>query len=331
MSTDQELATDQPVLVRAIQARNFRCLRHVDLRLDGSFYALVGPNGSGKSTLLDAIMFVSDLFESGPECAVAKRTQNFQDLVWARPDDTLAFELAVEFDIADQALRYEVRVEETSDGIEIVREHAYLAHLSDAQFTYTATSTPGWSLGRGRWTTRCSGPQTYSREGPVRADRRCRYRGGGRDAYVHDHRYALVMFDRDGSGDDRERQVIEAAVEHDLERSGWQSRSKAIVIEPELEAWVWTSSPHTAKALGWERHDALRTRLRDTGDWPAGEAKPPDPKTALASPMRVHNRRPTADVFSHLARRVGLARCQDPAFLDFRRTLQRWFPRPPQG
>ncbi len=140
MSTDRELAADQPVMVRAIQVRNFRSLRHVDLRLGGSFYVLVGPNGSGKSTLLDAIMFVSDLLESGPERAVAKRTRNFQDLVWGRPDGTLAFELAVEFDVADQAVRYEVRIEETSYGVEIVREHAYLAHLSDAQFTALASA-----------------------------------------------------------------------------------------------------------------------------------------------------------------------------------------------
>ncbi len=172
----------------------------------------------------------------------------------------------------------------------------------------------------------------FTIERHTRRDPGCRREAAARmRGYVHDHRYALVMFDRDGSGDDRERRVIEAAVEQDLERNGWPSRSKAIVIEPELEAWVWTSSPHTAKALGWEGHDALRTRLRDTGDWPDGEAKPPDPKTALAKALRVHDLRPTADVFANLARRVGLAGCQDPAFLDFQHTLQRWFPRPPAG
>ena len=44
-------------MVRRIQALNYRCLRHVDVRLDGNFHILVGPNASGKSTLMDIIAF----------------------------------------------------------------------------------------------------------------------------------------------------------------------------------------------------------------------------------------------------------------------------------
>ena len=36
-------------MVRCIQALNYRCLRDVDVRLDGNFHILVGPNASGKS------------------------------------------------------------------------------------------------------------------------------------------------------------------------------------------------------------------------------------------------------------------------------------------
>ena len=133
--------------IRAIQARNYRCLRHVDVRLDDSFYVVVGPNGSGKSTLFDAIEFVFDLFNNGLKAAIEARTQNFQDLVWARPKESPGFELAAEFDVADKTFRYEVKVEEESgQGVRIVREAGYLGCLSDEGFADLASSDTIFSV-----------------------------------------------------------------------------------------------------------------------------------------------------------------------------------------
>ena len=86
-------------MLRRIQAKNFRCLRDVNIAFDGSFHALVGPNGSGKSALFDAVAFFRDSMTNGLEAAVTKRTSNFQDLVWMRPKNHLSFQLALEFDV----------------------------------------------------------------------------------------------------------------------------------------------------------------------------------------------------------------------------------------
>ena len=114
-------------MIRRIQALNYRCLRHVDVALD-SFHVLIGPNASGKSTLFDAVAFLGDMVRDGLEAAVEKRTRNFQDLVWGRPDDRLGFELAVEFDISEsmkqrlpsdkeyEVFRYEVAIKAKADG-----------------------------------------------------------------------------------------------------------------------------------------------------------------------------------------------------------------------
>lgn len=116
----------------------------------------------------------------------------------------------------------------------------------------------------------------------TRRDPGCRREAATRlRAYADDHRFALLMFDRHGSGDPAEREHMQTVVQHDLSQSGWQNRSKAIVIDPELEAWMWTTSPHTAGVLGWEGNNELRAWLRDQDLWPAKEAKPPDPKEAL--------------------------------------------------
>ena len=86
--------------IRRIRAINYRCLRHVDVELD-QFHVLVGANGSGKSALFDAIGFVGDALIAGLGSAVDRRTGDFRDLVWGRPDRDLAFELAFELDIPD--------------------------------------------------------------------------------------------------------------------------------------------------------------------------------------------------------------------------------------
>ena len=128
------------VTLRAIQARNYRSLRHVDLRLDGNFYVLVGPNGSGKSTLLDAIAFLTDYVKQGLVRAVGKRTRNFQDLVWGRPATSPGFELAAEFTMDDDALRYELRVEESDEGVKVTHENGYLGRLTGEEFQASARS-----------------------------------------------------------------------------------------------------------------------------------------------------------------------------------------------
>ncbi len=124
-------------MIRRIQALNFRCLHYVDLKLD-RFHALIGPNASGKSTLFDAIVFLGDLVRDGLEGAVGRRTADFRDLVWGRPDGEIGFELAIEVDVPDDLLprlpsdknfrvfRYEIAIRGDGKGGRISSERALL-------------------------------------------------------------------------------------------------------------------------------------------------------------------------------------------------------------
>ena len=134
------ISKDLPATLKAIQVRNYRSLRHVDLRFDGNFHVLVGPNGSGKSALLDAIAFLSDYIDLGPELAVKKRTRNFQDLIWGRPAQESGFELAAEFTVGDHELRFELQVEEFGGGVRVAVENGYLGHLKPDEFAESAGS-----------------------------------------------------------------------------------------------------------------------------------------------------------------------------------------------
>ena len=138
----QNLLFQAFLMIRRIQALNFRCLRYVDVELSGSFHILVGPNASGKSTLLDVIGFLSDLISAGLDAAVERRTRNFQDLAWDRPKKNLGFELAVEFDIPEalrdklpdrhynKFFRYEVAIQEGENGLGIGCERGLLGRMT---------------------------------------------------------------------------------------------------------------------------------------------------------------------------------------------------------
>lgn len=140
--------------------------------------------------------------------------------------------------------------------------------------------------------------------------------------YVH----SLVIFDRHGCTSDDSRTDIQNRVESDLRKNGWEDRAKAIVIEPELEAWVW-GYQEALPVLGWQDgYDSLRQWLRQEGLWPVSAAKPPDPKKAMKAVMEHTKQKPGEKVFEQIARAANFKHCQDAAFNELRNTLQLWFP-----
>ena len=147
--------------------------------------------------------------------------------------------------------------------------------------------------------------------------------------YIGDYCNALVLFDKHGCGrDDDFREDIQNDVEEELSLNGWRHRSRAIVIDPELEAWVWSTSSHVPKTLGWENsYDELKQWLGERDLWPRDASKPSDPKEAMRVALRKRNRRVSSTLFGRLAKTVTLRGCEDPAFEELTHTLRTWFPR----
>ena len=149
--------------------------------------------------------------------------------------------------------------------------------------------------------------------------------------YLNWCRYALVVFDRDGCGSSRSRLEIQLAVERDLARNGWDNRAKAVVIDPEIEAWVWSDSPEVARVMGWgSDFPALREWLASEELWPLDRRKPQNPKRAMREAMQkagiARKARRSSSKFHDLAATVDFSGCSDPAFMELERTLRAWFP-----
>lgn len=139
--------------------------------------------------------------------------------------------------------------------------------------------------------------------------------------------YALVLFDREGCGFDDSREQIETRVEQKLGQNGWHDRCATIAIEPELEAWVWSDSPHVANALGWSAGQSqLKDWLVQKGHLQPGQTKPARPKEALEAVLRSAQKRRSSAIYEELAQNVGFEQCSDTAFLKLRATLVGWFP-----
>lgn len=148
---------------------------------------------------------------------------------------------------------------------------------------------------------------------------------------LHHYHRAIVVLDRHGCGDSSSRETIQGKIEGPLASNGWDDRAKAIVIDPELEAWVWAGSTHVADVLGWKGHyEDLKTWLVDRGLWRAGAAKPSDPKAAMKAALQERNITNSATLFRDLAKRTTWQQCQCPAFAELTQTLSRWFPAPEQ-
>jgi len=127
--------------------------------------------------------------------------------------------------------------------------------------------------------------------------------------FAHRYAHALVIFDRDGSGrEEEERAALERQVEERLSSSGWDDRAAAVVIDPELEIWVWNDSPHVESALGWSGDMSLRGWLTQKGWLPEGAAKPAQPKMAVEEALRLARRPRSSSMYHELARRISTDR-----------------------
>lgn len=143
------------------------------------------------------------------------------------------------------------------------------------------------------------------------------------------YRYGLLICDRYGCGqEERSREELEAQMEENLNQSGWgNGRAAAVVIDPELEVWVWTESPHVEDVLGWRgRQPALRDWMRSNGYLAEGRSKPAQPQDCLQGALATVNKARSPALFREIAQKVSLQRCNDGAFRKFVSTLKSWLP-----
>ncbi len=98
-------------------------------------------------------------------------------------------------------------------------------------------------------------------------------------------RHRIVMLDWEGSGSKTKSAIaLEQELDARLERT-WGDRAKAIVIESELDVWIWGSDNALVKLLGWTEDQGIREWLAGRGYTFDDSQKPMRPKEALDEVM----------------------------------------------
>ena len=142
-------------------------------------------------------------------------------------------------------------------------------------------------------------------------------------SFTAQYRYAMIMFDQEGCGREATAEELQMEVQDKLDRTGWRERSSVVVLEPELEIWVWSDSPHVAKILGLKEEE-LSSLLQNYSR--PNYTKPIRPKEAMEKALRQSRIPRSSSLYAELASKVSLMRCADVAFVRLKTTLQQWFP-----
>ena len=143
--------------------------------------------------------------------------------------------------------------------------------------------------------------------------------------YQNRSEHALIVLDHEGSGQERRTaEEVTADLSRRLRASGWDDRAEVLVIEPELEIWIWSDSPEVDRALRWKK-GGLRQWMAERQLWPEGKLKPQRPKESLEAALRQVSVRRSAAIYRQLAGAVGLERCTDSSFERFKTILRSWF------
>lgn len=143
------------------------------------------------------------------------------------------------------------------------------------------------------------------------------------------YRYGLLMFDYAGSGREQRQQPreLQETLNNELAGSVWGERARAIVLSPELEAWLWSNSPHVDDVAGWKnRQPSLRHWLTEQGWLQRGAVKPHKPKEAFQAALRKARTQRSSSLYQQIAEKVSLQQCTEHSFQEFRDVLRTWFP-----
>ncbi len=140
------------------------------------------------------------------------------------------------------------------------------------------------------------------------------------------YKFSLVIFDKEGCGKESlTRTELEEDVEKTLSFNGWANRSKAIVIDPELENWIWIKSPRLAEIINWENTESLYQWLEEQGYLAINNTKPNSPKEAFEKALYISKKRRSSSIYKQIATQVSFKTCIDLSFLKLKDTINNWF------
>lgn len=107
---NQQLGISVP-RIEELVVRNYRALRHIELKKLTPLTVLLGPNGSGKSTVFDVFAFLAECFSDGLRRAWDRRGR-FKELRTRGADGPIVFELKYREKSGSPLITYHLAIDE---------------------------------------------------------------------------------------------------------------------------------------------------------------------------------------------------------------------------
>jgi hypothetical protein len=138
-------------------------------------------------------------------------------------------------------------------------------------------------------------------------------------------KHALLVLDFEGCGTDLPNATaLETQLDGRLS-THWKDAAKSIVIEPELDVWVWGADNALEAIIEWPAGKSVREWLRERGFTFEANEKPTRPKEALEAALRIPGLPRSSALYQTIAEKISLRRCGDEAFIRLRKQLLGWF------
>lgn len=144
--------------------------------------------------------------------------------------------------------------------------------------------------------------------------------------YQATHRHAVVVLDADWDGSPGKTAITEHLTAQ-ITATGWRAdRFNVIVIDPELENWIWQQNDHVARGLGFGNSNELMADPDLQVAWPQGQVKPSSPKEILEFLLQKRRIPRSSAIYKQITSQVSVKHCQDSAFHRLIDSLRTWFP-----
>lgn len=144
-------------------------------------------------------------------------------------------------------------------------------------------------------------------------------------AYSASHEHAIVVLDRE-YGTVRTAETTRVHIEGKLSANGWSAaRVKVIVIDPEVERWIWMDNMIVADAFGFPSPQVMQAWLRDHAFEIDEQGKPIRPKEAAEKACRANRTVFSSAVHGQIIAAARLRDCTDQAFHALRDALLTWY------
>lgn len=154
-------------------------------------------------------------------------------------------------------------------------------------------------------------------------------RTSGPAALAHERQrfsHAVVVFDLEGSGaSSTDVAEIEAEMDAQL-HAHWGPRAISVVIDPEVDVWLWGADNALQEAFRWPLGETIRSWLGAKGYQFTPDGKPRRPKEALEALIPIHRQPRSSALYERITSRISLQKCRDRAFRRLSDQLRAWFP-----